>query len=239
VSEFLFRDPDDEMAVAREQVAAACDNPEYQAYILKEGPLFLDELGGASEELATVIARYGWPDEIDGVIKAPPRYETDVEFMRGLKKQLGNGPSLSNHPFLHMLGAPLIDSYEEVARLGLRGIDLNGATPSLHRAHAVAPDLIDGARVIVNKMMSRYSHYKILPSEEFIERMRSPELSHDEDPLLDGYLTPGNEDICRALHMSYQLMARLLKVDDFSRIDQSDDFKGRHIDATSALRGLE
>jgi len=218
MGKFPFEEFDTQFAAAREKLRHAYDNPTYQMYAAAQGPLPLSDVNTEfSYGLEETVEQYGWPDEVDKLIRPPGLYATDVDFMRSL--QQGGTREIGANTILNTLGSPLVKSFSEVRS----GIDVNGVLPYLHRAYAVAPDLMDGVREVIVVMRERYHHFKAPSTGDVISALAQVAAGDDilrltEDPLLDAYLSPENADLCQALYLAYRVTSRLIKVDDFSRI---------------------
>lgn len=235
--EQLFEEPDKEFLEARNALADSCDNPIYVHYANNAGPLELHEVDGTERnpQLDEVVARYGWPDEFDRVIQAPMQHSSDEEFLLLLANSVPI--DLGGNVFIQTLQAPPIGQFSDV----VRGTDVHGMMPHAHRAYAVAPDMFTNLRSVIHKTIERYRHFRRYDlKDDHVHVPLCDDYSQclDSDPLLAAYMQPEYQDVRKALHMAYQIMSRLIKVDDPMRIDLSPDRRvSRILNAHEALMG--
>lgn len=197
----------DPYEAAMETIAAQLSNHELLDYALGEGPLTMKDLSGDALERVTMAGIvYEWPTADDAVIR-PTRKYTDETFIENLfeqpsftpgvtqylsgaelnKQKQRNADALNN--FILYLRASPADGSD----MGSDMTNVYGKSPVVHRADALAPELFDALRVIMTSFKLSEQRYM----RSFLEM-------------------PMNADLVTALHMSYQLMGRLLKVSDES-----------------------
>ena len=197
----------DPYEAAMETIAAQLSNHELLDYALGEGPLTLKDLSDDALERVTMAGIvYEWPTADDAVIK-PTRKYTDETFLQNLFEKPsftpGVMPYLSEaelneqterneyalNNFILYLRASPADASDMASNMA----NVYGESPVVHRADALAPELFDALRVIMNGFKLSEQKY----ARTFLEM-------------------PMNADVVTALHMSYQIMGRLLKVSDES-----------------------
>lgn len=197
----------DPYEAALETIAAQLGNHELLDYALGEGPLTLKDLSDDALERVTMAGIvYEWPTADDAVIKPTKKY-TDETFLQNLfekpsftpwvmpylseaelNEQTERNEYALNNFILYLRASPA-DASDMASNMA----NVYGESPVVHRADALAPELFDALRVIMNGFKLSEQKY----ARTFLEM-------------------PMNADVVTALHMSYQIMGRLLKVSDES-----------------------
>ena len=197
----------DPYEAAVETIAAQLSNHELLDYALGEGPLTLKDLSDEALERVTMAGIvYEWPTADDAVIKPTKKY-TDETFLQNLfekpsftpwvmpylseaelNEQTERNEYALNNFILYLRASPA-DASDMASNMA----NVYGESPVVHRADALAPELFDALRVIMNGFKLSEQKY----ARTFLEM-------------------PMNADVVTALHMSYQIMGRLLKVSDES-----------------------
>lgn len=197
----------DPYEAALETIAAQLGNHELLDYALGEGPLTLKDLSDDALERVTMAGIvYEWPTADDAVIKPTKKY-TDETFLQNLfekpsftpwvmpylseaelNEQTERNEYALNNFILYLRASPA-DASDMASNMA----NVYGESPVVHRADALAPELFDALRVIMNGFKLSEQKY----ARTFLEM-------------------PMNTDVVTALHMSYQIMGRLLKVSDES-----------------------
>ena len=197
----------DPYEAAMETIAAQLSNHELLDYALGEGPLTLKDLSDDALERVTMAGIvYEWPTADDAVIKPTKKY-TDETFLQNLfekpsftpwvmpylseaelNEQTERNECALNNFILYLRASPA-DASDMASNMA----NVYGESPVVHRADALAPELFDALRVIMNGFKLSEQKY----ARTFLEM-------------------PMNADVVTALHMSYQIMGRLLKVSDES-----------------------
>lgn len=202
MNQFEFDDIDHEYAEARKGLHNALENVDNLAYAVEGGPLTIAQVNHdrtVDPGFQEVVAKFGWPSYLEDSIIEPVSEFSTEGFLESMR-QAGSGGSLKgrmnlDHFFIMLRQRPIL-SYEEMTT----GESAHGMYPVLHRAHALAPDLFDNLQKSLVKINERYS--TVGP----------------EDNVYIALKEPHNEEIAEGLHMAYQIMGRLLKVDDFKHI---------------------
>lgn len=197
----------DPYEAALETIKAQLASHELLEYALEEGPLTLKDLSDDALERVTMAGMvYEWPAAEDADIKPTKKY-TDESFLQNLfehpsftpgakpdvdeveygKQEERNEYALSNF-ILYLRASPA-----DVSDMASDMTTVYGESPVVHRADALAPELFGALRVIMKSFKLSEQRYM----RSFLEM-------------------PMNADVVTALHMSYQIMGRLLKASDSS-----------------------
>lgn len=212
MSEFPFGDIDHDYADARRRLEEAMVGERVTQLLETSGPLSIGKLPVVlrhEERVMAEMARDGWPDLKDSIIEGPFTYNSSMDFIDDLRPMDEDGwQFLGSAHFMRMLSKPVIDHREEARSID----DLYGLTPVVHRAHAVAPELFDNLQVVLAKMAERFV---------FID---------DVDHLYDEMIQPHNEQVRNAIYAAYQIMGKLIKVDD-------NEWMVRELDTTFQEQG--
>lgn len=191
---------------ALETIKAQLASHELLEYALGKGPLTLKDLSDDALERVTMAGIvYEWPTAEDGDI-TPTKTYTDETFLQNLFEQPsftpGEMPATGvqewaerkernelalNNFILYLRASP--DGVTDTSDM----TNVYGASPVVHRADALAPELFGALRVIMKSFKLSEQRY----ARSFLEM-------------------PMNADVVTALHLSYQIMGRLLKVSDSS-----------------------
>lgn len=197
IGNFAF---DDKYPEARESLRNAVNSLDYLEYAVHEGPLQISQLPGSTRtkpEIQQVIAKHGWPNlREDSLIEPVQTFDTDKEFIDSLRPidEYGTQKLISSYFFSMLLVAPhnRADSPYVTA-------PIVGEMPVVHRAYAIAPDLFESLRVVL---------------EEFKKRYRDIQPVDDEDRIYEAIMNEENAEIPQAMHMAYRILGRLLKSTD-------------------------
>lgn len=204
--EQAVEDQVDPYEAALETIKVQLASHELLEYALGEGPLTLKDLSDDALERVTMAGMvYEWPAAEDAVIKPTKKY-TDETFLDNLFEQpsftAGEKPDTGvaewaerkqrneyalNNFILYLRASP--DGATDTSDM----TNIYGASPVVHRADALAPELFGAVRVIMKSFKLSEQQY----ARSFLEM-------------------PMNADVVTALHMSYQIMGRLLRVSDSS-----------------------
>lgn len=207
---------------ARESIARAIENGVYRAYCMGQGALPLDIVPVGiqrSEEFEEMLAHFGWPDEADAAVEYVEPYQDNATFVDDLLRRSSDSsaaPHLNN--FISWLSqAP---SYEPM-HTGEPLENIYARAPSLHRVHAVMPDLVEPMQLMIADMRRRNG-------------TRTADF-HDE-------LALGvNDDLVTAARMAYTAFGRLFRKSD-KRLQSALAFPGSDVsrisDVSSAFEEL-
>lgn len=198
--------------IARANLSEIVKNSEYLGYAKAQHPLMLnmvDPSKVATDEFAEVFQKYRWPDEHDMVkiVGRTKTYENDRDFLYHLRVYSDEPKDEGKH--LNNFNVWLRTEPQEEFDPTLLQSSAYGMQPALHRAYAIAPDLMENVQTFFSET---YNRFKGRP-EEMNEFLGKPE----------------NADAIRAAHMTYRILGRLFKVQDEKL--QLDQMFG---DATSA-----
>ncbi len=195
--DFAFNDKYHE---ARELLRVAVSNLDYLDYASYEGPLQLSQLaarGRNSMAVQELTAEVGWPNLIEDTIIEPVKsFSVDKDFVDSLTVR-GDGHErmklISSYFFRLLLVSPHDTSSAESI-----GMNVIAEMPMLERAYAIAPDLFENLRIILEEFKKRYRELRPL----------------EEDHLYAAIMAAENIEVPQAMHMAYRILGRLIKVSD-------------------------
>lgn len=199
MSPFEFDDIDQEYTAARRNLHDALENLDNLQYATEGGPLVLSQVSRErtiDPEFQEVVAQVGWPSHFeDSMIEPVTDYHTHRDFLESMRPESSRGTHrVSSDHFFIMLRQQPISSIDQATT----SENFLGIYPVLRRAHVLAPDLFRNLQASLAKITARYS------------------IIGEEDRVYEALLEPQNEEVVEALHMAYEIMGRLLKVNDYS-----------------------
>lgn len=152
-----------------------------------------------------VLGIYDWPNLTDdGIIETAKEYANAREFLQSIPRVHEFGPaSLSSMHMFNLFAHRPIRRYEDSNGYVLAA---NGVMPALHRAHALAPDLMEPLQEVLFEL--------------YQQSRAARDSDDDDDKLMQLLLEPNNADVVEAMYMAYRITGSLFKVDDNDRINE-------------------
>lgn len=172
---------------AVERILKIAANEQYDIYADGNGPLSLDHLNPAlleEEDFLATVEEWGWPDAADAAIAPAHEYHSAKNFVTALRHSAH--PQYLNNFNILLRATP-------TTTVDLQNMsNLYGLYPVVHRANALAPDLMAAIRELFQQDTPGAGHGRI-------------------DTIL-----AENEVVAAQVWQAFKIMGRLVKVDDYT-----------------------
>lgn len=183
--------------IARANLSEIVKNADYITYAQPRIPLMLNAVNqeqAATDEFSNMFHKYRWPDEHDKemITGKTKIYENDREFLYYLR--VYSDEPEERDKYLNNFNVWLrTKPQEEFDPVNMQDATY-GMQPALHRAYAIAPDLMENLQVFFSQSY-----------EKFKGRA---------DEMTEFLAQPTNADVIKAAHMAYRILGRLVKHTD-------------------------